>query len=91
MAEARLKELGAIHAYMDTDSVFVPPEKACDLSEFFQPLNPYNPDIPLLKPEKGNLWFYGISSKRYTLYYYEDGKIRFMDDERSYMLHRLGH
>jgi hypothetical protein len=40
MAEARLKELGAIHAYMDTDSVFVPPEKAQELAEFFQPLNP---------------------------------------------------
>ena len=52
MAEAKLKELGAIHAYMDTDSVFVPPEKAQELAEFFQPLNPYNVDIPLLKPEK---------------------------------------
>jgi len=35
MAEARLKELGSIHAYMDTDSVFVPPEKAQELAEFF--------------------------------------------------------
>lgn len=91
MAEARLKELGAIHAYMDTDSVFVPPEKAQELVEFFQPLNPYNLDIPLLKPEKKDLWFYGIASKRYALYYYENGKIRFMEDERSYKLHGLGH
>ena len=91
MAEARLKELGAIHAYMDTDSVFVPPEKAQELAEFFQLLNPYNMDIPLLKPEKKDLWFYGIASKRYALYYYEDGKIRFMEDERSYKLHGLGH
>jgi DNA polymerase elongation subunit (family B) len=91
MAEARLKELGAIHAYMDTDSVFVPPNKAQELVEFFQPLNPYNLDIPLLKPEKKDLWFYGIASKRYALYYYENGKIRFMEDERSYKLHGLGH
>ncbi|WP_235283252.1 DNA polymerase [Methanosarcina sp. 2.H.A.1B.4] len=91
MAEARLKELGAIHAYMDTDSVFVPPEKAQELVEFFQPLNPYNMDIPLLKPEKKDLWFYGIASKRYALYYYENGKIGFMGDERSYKLHGLGH
>jgi hypothetical protein len=91
MAEARLKELGAIHAYMDTDSVFVPPEKAQKLVEFFQPLNPYNLDIQLLKPEKKDLWFYGIASKRYALYYYENGKIRFMEDERSYKLHGLGH
>ncbi|MCC4771839.1 hypothetical protein FXV91_17210 [Methanosarcina sp. DH2] len=91
MAEARLKELGTIHAYMDTDSVFVPPEKAQKLAEFFQPLNPYNIEIPLLKPEKKDLWFYGIASKRYALYYYENGKIRFMEDERSYKLHGLGH
>ena len=91
MAEAKLKELGVIHAYMDTDSVFVPPERAKELSEFFQPLNPYNLDIPLLKPEKENLWFYGISSKRYALYTYENEKIKFMEDERSYKLHGLGH
>lgn len=52
MAEAKLKELGAIHAYMDTDSVFVPPEKSQEIMDFFQPLNPYNLDIQLLKPEK---------------------------------------
>ncbi len=91
IAEAKLKELGAIHAYMDTDSVFVPPEKAQELVEFFQPLNPYNMDIPLLKPEKKDLWFYGIASKRYALYYYENEKISFMKDERSYKLHGLGH
>lgn len=91
MAEAKLKELGAIHAYMDTDSVFVPPEKAQEVAEFFQPLNPYNVDIQLLKPEKENLWFYGIASKRYALYYYKGGKIKFMEGERSYKLHGLGH
>ncbi|KKH95710.1 hypothetical protein EO95_06285 [Methanosarcina sp. 1.H.T.1A.1] len=83
MAKARLKELGVIHAYMDTDSVFVPLEKAQELVGFFQPLNPYNIDIPLLKPEKKDLWFYGIASKRYALYTYKEGKIRFMEDEMS--------
>ena len=91
MAEVRLKELGAIHAYMDTDSVFVPPDKAQELVEFFQPLNPYDMDISLLKPEKKDLQFYGISSKRYALYTIEKGKIKFMEDERSYKLHGLGH
>jgi len=91
MAEAKLTELGAIHAYMDTDSVFVPPEKAQEVVDFFQPLNPYNLDIPLLKPEKENLWFYGIASKRYALYYHQEGKISFMEGERSYKLHGLGH
>lgn len=69
MAEAKLKELGAIHAYMATDSVFVPPDKAQEIADLFQPLNPYKLDIPLLKPEKNDLWFYGISSKRYALLY----------------------
>jgi DNA polymerase elongation subunit (family B) len=91
MAEAKLKELGAIHTYMDTDSIFVPPDKAQEIADFFQPLNPYNMDIPLLKPEKKDLWFYGIASKRYALYTYEKGKIKFMEDERSYKLHGLGH
>ncbi|WP_424353506.1 hypothetical protein [Methanosarcina mazei] len=91
MAEAKLKETGDIHTYMDTDSVFVPPEKAQQVIDFFQPLNPYNMDIQLLKPEKKDLWFYGIASKRYALYYHEDNEFRFMEDERSYKLHGLGH
>jgi len=91
IAEAKLKELGEIHAYMDTDSIFVPPEKAQEVADFFQPLNPYNVDIQLLKPEKENLWFYGIASKRYALYYHKDEKISFMEGERSYKLHGLGH
>lgn len=75
---------------MDTDSVFVPPDKTQKLVEFFQPLNPYyNVDIPLLKPEKKDLWFYGIASERHALYYHENGKIKFMEDERSYKLHSL--
>ncbi len=47
--------------------------------------------IPLLKAEKENVWFYGISSKRYELYTYENDKIKFMEDERSFKLHGLGH
>lgn len=46
---------------MKTDSMFVPPDKNQEPVEFFQPLNPYNLDIPRLKPEKENLWFYEIS------------------------------
>ena len=76
---------------MDTDSVFVPPEHAQDIIDYFQPLNPYTFDIPLLKAEKEDMRFYGISSKRYALYNYENGKIKFMENERSYKLHGLGH
>jgi hypothetical protein len=91
MAETKLIELGGTHAYMDTDSIFVPPEHAQEIVDYFQPLNPYALDIPLLKPEKEDMWFYGISSKRYALYNLNKDKIEFMDGERSYKLHGLGH
>ncbi|TQD27912.1 DNA polymerase [Methanolobus vulcani] len=91
MAEAKVKELGSVHAYMDTDSIFVPPEHAQEIINYFQPLNPYNLDIDLLKAEKEDMWFYGISSKRYALYTYENGTIKFMEGERSFKLHGLGH
>lgn len=51
MAEAKLNKLGSNHAYMDTDSVFIPPERAQDIIDYFQLLNPYSLDIPLLKAE----------------------------------------
>jgi hypothetical protein len=91
MAEAKCRELGSVHAYMDTDSIFVPPENSQEIIDYFQPLNPYSLDIDLLKAEKENMWFYGISSKRYALYTYENGKIKFMEGERSFKLHGLGH
>ncbi|MGA2913114.1 MAG: hypothetical protein ABSE07_06325 [Methanoregula sp.] len=89
MAEAKLREWGYHHAYMDTDSIFVPPECAQPLSDFFQCLNPNGENVPLLKiePEKESVWFYGISSKRYALYQYENGIITLID----YKLHGLGH
>ncbi len=86
MAEAKVRELGGRHTYMDTDSIFVPPELAPAIIEYFQPLNPYALDIPLLKEEKRDAWFFGISSKRYVLYD-DDGEIRL----RDYKLHGLGH
>jgi hypothetical protein len=91
MAEVKTNELGAVHAYMDTDSIFVPPEHAQKIVDYFQSLNPYSLDIDLLKAEKENMWFYGISSKRYALYNYENEEIKFMENERSFKLHGLGH
>ncbi|WP_406669966.1 hypothetical protein V7O67_10070 [Methanolobus sp. ZRKC4] len=87
MAEAKCKELGSVHAYMDTDSIFVPPEHAQEIIDYFQPLNPYNLDIDLLKPEKVDMWSYGVSSKRYALYKFRKNKIIFKD----FKLHGLGH
>ena len=91
MAEARLLEYGARHVYMDTDSIFVPPEYALGLIDFFQPLNPYSINLPLLKVDNEEVWFYGISSKRYALYQFENGVITFLEGERSFKLHGLGH
>jgi len=93
MAEKFLEQRGYTHAYMDTDSIFTSPEIAHELSDFFQPLNPYNKEIPFLKIEKENKWFYGISSKRYVLYDLK-GKEIIIDDnikEGNYKLHGLGH
>lgn len=87
MAEAKTIELGAHHAYMDTDSIFVPPEHAQTIADFFQPLNPYSVDIALLKQDKVDLLFYGVSSKRYVLYQHEADKITIVD----FKLHGLGH
>jgi hypothetical protein len=91
MAEARLQEHGARHIYMDTDSIFVPPEYAQELIDFFQSLNPYSVAIQLLKIDHEDIWFYGISSKRYALYNFENGVITFLEGERSFKLHGLGH
>lgn len=90
MAEAKVKELGSTHAYMDTDSIFVAPEHAQAVMDYFQKLNPYNPElnIDLLKDDKkSDVWFYGISSKRYVLYRIVKGKFELVD----FKLHGLGH
>ena len=82
IAEAKVKELGESHYYMDTDSVFVPPVIANEVSEFFDSLNPYDNVSHLLKVEdkfKGRItdesgmrtpvqYFFGISSKRYVVF-----------------------
>lgn len=64
MTEAKLHSLGANHAYMDTDSIFVPPAHAETIIEYVKPLNPYNVAVPLLKAEEEDVYFYGVSSKR---------------------------
>lgn len=92
MAEKFLESKGYSHAYMDTDSIFVPLEIVEYLSKFFQSLNPYDKDIPVLKIEKEDKWFYGISSKRYVLYDLK-GKEIIIEPEikNDYKLHGLGH
>jgi len=87
MAETKLLSIGVNHVYMDTDSIFVPPEHAEAIIDHFKPLNPYTVTIPLLKAEKEDVWFYGISSKRYVLYRNECEPFELID----FKLHGLGH
>ena len=81
-------------AYMDTDSIFVSPQHAIRVQEFFQELNLYdNKNVTIFKIETENgkqlekVIFYGISSKRYILFdcTKDDFAIH------KCMLHGLGH
>ena len=70
-----IAESSGYMAYCDTDSVFVKPETAKEIQDFFRPLNPYSANVEMFKIEKDdsgnpldNVLFYGISAKRYCLY-----------------------
>ena len=72
-------------AYMDTDSIMVSPKHAREVQEFFQSLNLYeNKNVSIFKIEKSddgkpleNVLFYGISSKRYALFEYDEVENKF--------------
>jgi len=77
MAEAWLERRNAYYAFCDTDSIAVQPFYWKRLQEYFEPLNPVPEEPGFLKLEDENrdengdlrdLWFYGISAKRYVLY-----------------------
>lgn len=98
MAETWLKEHGGYYTFCDTDSMAVSPRHWKPLQTFFQSLNPYDSSEPLLKLEYDernengellNLWFYGISAKRYVLYQILNGEISIVDD--GWSSHGLGH
>ena len=81
-------------AYMDTDSIFVSPQHATQVQEFFQKLNLYNnKDVSMFKIETENektlenVTFYGISSKRYVLYDCDENNFTI----HKCTLHGLGH
>lgn len=94
IAEKFVMDKGEVHAYMDTDSIFVPPHLAEELSHLFDSLNPYDFNKPILEIEDGmeDIWFYGISSKRYCLFRKEGNKIIIPEGKKLfYKLHGLGH
>lgn len=89
VTEVLLSNNGSSHAYCDTDSMMVPSEHTKEIQEFFQPLNPYSYDAEIFKLERKDIWFYGISAKRYCLYTKENDKIKI--EREDYSSHGLGH
>lgn len=80
MAERWLTQHDGYYAFCDTDSMAVSPFHWKKLQQFFEPLNPFGTG-EFLKLEEENfddhgqlreLWFYGISAKRYVLYCLDD-------------------
>jgi len=81
MAEAWLQQHHGHYAFCDTDSMAVSPFHWKKLQEYFEPLNPMQDKEPFFKLEDENYdedhrlrerWFYGISAKRYVLYYLDE-------------------
>ncbi|MGI0100268.1 MAG: hypothetical protein ACREBH_00890, partial [Candidatus Micrarchaeaceae archaeon] len=82
MVEAYVKENNGYFAYCDTDALFINPELVSKVQAFFKALNPYSSNVEMFKVESNedgkpmdNVWFYGISAKRYCLYNIMDNKI----------------
>jgi hypothetical protein len=92
-AEALTLQNGGYYAYCDTDSIFISPDQVNTIQAFFKPLNPYQVEgLDMFKTEDDDhgkplhdVWFYGISAKRYALYDM-DGQIAI----RKYSAHGLG-
>ena len=53
-------------------------------------MNPYNFDANIFKLEKSNVWFYGISVKRYCLYTIDKKTGEITIDKKKYSAHGLG-
>lgn len=98
-AESLVRENGGYLAYCDTDAVFISPQHVQLVQDFFKPLNPYKYDVEMFKIEDyeddnkvkhlaHNVWFYGISAKRYVLYgFNKNGEIEIC----KYSAHGIGH
>ena len=85
MVEAYVRENKGYFAYCDTDALFVNPELVSNIQAFFKPLNPYTTPVEMFKVENDvngkplhDVWFYGISAKRYCLYRMMDNKIEIL-------------
>lgn len=95
-AEALLLKNEGYLAYTDTDSVFISPSHVEVLQGFFRTLNPYTEATESIKVEDDksknplhNVWFYGISAKRYVLYDFDETSKDILI--RKHSAHGLGH
>ena len=89
--EVLLSKHGVTHTYCDTDSMAIPPQHTKEVQGFFANLNPYDFDADIFKLEKSNIWFYGISVKRYCLYTIDEKTEEIIIDKEKYSAHGLGH
>lgn len=94
VSECLVLRNGGYLAYCDTDSVMISSRHVKLVQDFFSKLNPYDIKTEMFKIEKDengtllhDVWFYGISSKRYVLYDIMDGDFQI----RKHSLHVLGH
>ncbi|MDH5463954.1 MAG: hypothetical protein OEW49_06560 [Nitrosopumilus sp.] len=92
-AESLVLQNNGYMAYCDTDGIMVSPRHTKLVQDFFRSLNPYNA-VEMFKIEKDengtllhDVLFYGISSKRYTLYKTAKHDFQIF----KYSLHGLGH
>jgi hypothetical protein len=89
-----LKKHNDVLAYCDTDSMYVSPQYVSEVVGFFDSLNPYSNIEHLLKIEEDNIWFYGISAKRYILYDIDkDGNfiVKDTNGQENFSAHGIGH
>ena len=94
-AEYLLEQNKGYMMYCDTDSVFVSPDHAKLIQDFFRPLNPYNIDdsMEMFKVQEEDdkklekVWCLAFSSKRYAVYEYQNDTITIL----KYSNHALGH
>jgi hypothetical protein len=92
-AEHLLEQNNGHMMYCDTDSVFVSPDHAKLIQDFFRPLNPYSEEMEMFKiqEEEGrelkDVWCLAFSSKRYAVYEYQNDTITIL----KYSNHALGH
>jgi DNA polymerase elongation subunit (family B) len=92
-AEALVGKNGGEFVYCDTDSIFITPGLTKLVQDFFRPLNPYSVPMEMFKVEDDDegrplddVWFYGISAKRYVLYDRDTNSVIV----RKYSSHGLG-